>query len=166
MARVRPLLRSAMTSLEPLTDGETGIQTVIARIDRGDSDRDRDQIMALDRRATQVAEEIERYEPGKLPEQWRRYLSEMRLSAVLLAQATSENDRSSMLSAARRLNATCLGCHSVLRDAANRSSIGSFGPRRNIPAASDNHGSPVDFPGDHLGALGIDSKQMVQEKLR
>jgi RNA polymerase sigma-70 factor (ECF subfamily) len=109
------LLRSAMTSLEPLTNGETELQSLVARIDRRESSRECDQIMALTRRAIQVAGEIEHHEPGKLQDDWRKYSVEMRVSAVLLAQATRENDPSSMLSAARRLNATCLGCHEVFR---------------------------------------------------
>ena len=80
---------------------------MIARIDRRRSDRECDRIIALARRAIQVAEEIERYEPGKRPDEWRKYSVEMRLSAVLLAQATRENDRSSMLSASRRPAAEC-----------------------------------------------------------
>ena len=108
-------LRSAMTSLEPLTNGQPEIQSLLARIDRVESSRECDQIMALTRRATQVAQEIEHYEPGKLRDEWREYSVEMRLSSVLLAQATRENNPSSMLSAARRLNATCLGCHEVFR---------------------------------------------------
>jgi RNA polymerase sigma factor (sigma-70 family) len=102
-------VRSAMASLGPLTDGDGGIRAAIAGIDRGNSDRER--IISLARQATQVAGEIDGYQPGKRPVQWRDYLSEMKLSAALLAQATGENDRTLMLSAARRLNASCLGCH-------------------------------------------------------
>jgi RNA polymerase sigma factor (sigma-70 family) len=104
-------VRSAMASLGPLTDGEGGIRTAIALIDRGNFDRDREPIASLARRATRVAGEIDRYEPGERSLQWREYLTQMRLSAALLAQATGAKDRSSMLSAARRLNASCLGCH-------------------------------------------------------
>ena len=114
-------LRQAMASLEPLSDRGLGIEDVIARIDRGESDRDRDRIIALTQRAIRVAEEIEPYEPGKEPEQWRKYLSELRISSTLLARATTENDRSSMRAAARRLNAACLGCHQVFCVSAGRS---------------------------------------------
>ena len=71
--------------------------------------------MALTRRATQSAREIEHIDPGKHRDDWRKYSADMRVTAVLLAQATQDNDSSSMLSAARRLNATCLGCHEMFR---------------------------------------------------
>jgi RNA polymerase sigma factor (sigma-70 family) len=108
-------LRSAMFSLRPATGRETGIQTLIARIDRLDADGGDFQIAAFARRATQVADEIEQYAPGKRSEDWRKYSTEMRRSAILLAQATQENNHASMLSAARRLNATCLACHETFR---------------------------------------------------
>jgi RNA polymerase sigma factor (sigma-70 family) len=104
-------VRSAMLSLEPLGDRETRMQTLIELIERPGAQRGAEQIVAFARRATQVADEIERYEPGKLPDDWRNYSAEMRQSAILLAQATQENNHASMLSAARRLGATCLGCH-------------------------------------------------------
>ena len=108
-------LRSAMTSFKPLTNGQSEIRSLVARIDRVASSGECDQIMALTRRATQVAQEIEHYQPGYHRDEWRNYSADMRVSAVLLAQATRDNDSSSMLSAARRLNATCLGCHEIFR---------------------------------------------------
>ena len=132
---------SAMASLGPLTDADGGIRTVIAGIDRGGSDRDRDPIMALARQATRVAGEIDRYEPGQQSVQWRDYLSEMRLSAALLAQATGENDRSSMLSAARRLNASCLGCHEVFCETV-RESAPAISPL--VPWAESSRGRASD----------------------
>ena len=118
-------LRQAMASLAPLSERGAGIEDVIARIDRGETDHDHDRIIALTQRAIRVAEEIAPYEPGKEPEQWRRYLSEMRVSSALLAQATTENDRPSMLWAARRLNAACLGCHQVFCLSGDRSGSGT-----------------------------------------
>ena len=128
-------LRLAMASLEPLTDGAGGIEGVMAGIDGVETNGDRDRIPALSRRATEVAEAIEPYEPGRRTSQWRSYLSEMRLSSVLLAQATRENDRSSMRLAARRLNAACLGCHEAFRESARESAAGA-----------DSFGSPVKSP--------------------
>ena len=71
--------------------------------------------MAFARAATQVADEIDRYEPGKHAGDWRNYSAEMRQSAILMAQATQQNNHSLVLSAARRLSATCLGCHETFR---------------------------------------------------
>jgi hypothetical protein len=108
-------LRSAMSSLAPLTDGETGLQSVIAQIDRPDANRGALRVTAFARRAIRVADEIEQYASAKRPEEWHKYATEMQRSAILLAQASQQNDRSSMLSAARRLNATCVGCHEAFR---------------------------------------------------
>jgi RNA polymerase sigma factor (sigma-70 family) len=113
-------LRSAMSSLEPQAVGVTGLEALIARIDRPAALQDCERILAFSRRATQVAEEIEDHEPGKLPDQWRKYSTEMRHSAVLLAQATQQYDQPSMLTAARRLNATCVGCHEAFRESSNQ----------------------------------------------
>ena len=117
-------VRSAMASLEPLTAQAGGLESAIERIDRDGSVREREQIKAMARRATQAAAEIEGYEPNKQPDQWREYSSEMKLSAALLAQAASENDRSSMLLAARRLNSSCLGCHEAFCQTAPASAAG------------------------------------------
>ena len=108
-------LRSAMATLEPLCDGEKGIQTVIAQVERPTADRDCERILAFSRRASQVAQESEEYVPGKLPDEWRELSAEMRASAGLLAYAAQRNDQSSMLTAARRLGATCVACHEAFR---------------------------------------------------
>jgi RNA polymerase sigma factor (sigma-70 family) len=106
-------VRSAMASLEPPHGGATEMrmQALLDEIERSGADRSEREIAAFARRATQVADEIEPYSPGRLPDEWRRFSAEMRQSAVLLAQATQTNDQASMLGAARRLNAACLGCH-------------------------------------------------------
>jgi RNA polymerase sigma factor (sigma-70 family) len=106
-------VRSAMSSLKPLCGGETGMQMqpLIDEIDRSGADRSMQKIAAFARRVTQVADEIEPYSPGRLKDDWRKYSGEMRNSAIMLAQATQANDHASMLGAARRLNAACLGCH-------------------------------------------------------
>ena len=57
--------------------------------------------------------EIARHDPGKLREIWRMSTAEMHNSAVLLAKATEQNDRASLVAAALRLDATCLKCHKV-----------------------------------------------------
>ena len=106
-------VRSAMSSLEPRHAGDTKMrmQSLIAEIERSGADRSEQEIAAFARRATQVADEIQPYLPGRLPDEWRRYSAEMRQSAVVLAQATQMHDQASMLGAARRLNAACLACH-------------------------------------------------------
>jgi RNA polymerase sigma factor (sigma-70 family) len=110
-------VRSAMSSLEPLHGDATEMpmQTLFDEIERSGTDRSMQQIAAFARRATQVADEIEPYSPARRSDDWRTYSAEMRDSAILLAQATQANDHASMLGAARRLNAACLGCHETFR---------------------------------------------------
>jgi RNA polymerase sigma factor (sigma-70 family) len=109
-------VRSAMASLEPPGGPQPAMQTLIERIEQQPgADRVADQITAFARRATQAADEIERFEPPKHSDDWRNYTREMRHSAIVLAQATQQNNHASMLSAARRLQATCLGCHESFR---------------------------------------------------
>jgi RNA polymerase sigma-70 factor (ECF subfamily) len=117
-------VRTAMASLKSLSDAEGGLETAIARISRDETGRERELVAALAGRATQAAEDIEGYEPGDRREQWREYVSDMKRSAALLAQAASENDRSSMLIAARRLGASCLGCHQAFIGSARESAPG------------------------------------------
>jgi RNA polymerase sigma-70 factor (ECF subfamily) len=121
-------VRTAMASLEPLSNGGGGIETVIACINGDGPGRERELIVAMAGRATRAAEDIESYAPGERTEQWREYATEMKVSAALLAQAASANDRSSMLTAARRLGASCLGCHQAFCGSARESvpGIGSL----------------------------------------
>ena len=72
-------------------------------------------IIARARRAAQVATELESHKPGKNEDQWRDYASEMRLAAEQLVQNTQENSSLAMLTAAHRLDASCLKCHEVFR---------------------------------------------------
>jgi RNA polymerase sigma-70 factor (ECF subfamily) len=141
-SRSRAAVRTAMASLKPLADREGGIETAIARISRDQPGLEPEVVAALAGRVTQAAVDIEDYKPGERGEQWREYVSEMKLSAALLAQSASENDRPSMLSAARRLGASCLGCHQAFRASARESAagIGSFIPPAEISAGRTRNG--------------------------
>jgi RNA polymerase sigma-70 factor (ECF subfamily) len=107
-------IRQTMTAFRPLLDGAKGVEGAVSRVD---SDRsaspDRDQSARLSRQAARVSREIYGYDPGRNRDNWRDYVVEMRTSAVLLAQATEENDAFGMLSAARRLDVSCQKCHNL-----------------------------------------------------
>jgi RNA polymerase sigma-70 factor (ECF subfamily) len=114
--QTRAVIHQAMTPCQPLCDGVTGDQTMLARVARvsaGSSDPD--QVIDLARQVAQIAAGLEGVDPGKNRDQWRGYAVEMRQSALVLAQATQENDPFAMLTAARRLDASCLKCHNVFR---------------------------------------------------
>ena len=51
--------------------------------------------------------------PARIGRSWRGFAFEMRQSGLQLAQATQEHDELAMLSAARRLDASCVRCHEV-----------------------------------------------------
>jgi len=113
-ARAMVAIRQAMAPLTPLLNGATGAESMLARVERARAGSlDHDQVNNLARQAAQVADGIEGHDPGKNRDDWREYVAEMRKSAVLLAQATQENDSFRMLSAARRLDISCQKCHKL-----------------------------------------------------
>jgi cytochrome c556 len=67
------------------------------------------------RQAAQIAAEIATYDPGKNQDEWRNYADEMRRSSVQLAQSSQEIDQLAMVTAAHRLDASCVKCHEVFR---------------------------------------------------
>jgi RNA polymerase sigma-70 factor (ECF subfamily) len=107
-------IRRAMTPLKPMFDRESGVGDVLAGVvpNRSES-RKLGQVASFARQAAQIAAGIERHDPGKNQDAWREYVDEMRASAVMLAQATDENDAFGMLSAARRLETSCQKCHKL-----------------------------------------------------
>jgi RNA polymerase sigma factor (sigma-70 family) len=112
----RPMIeiRQAMTPLKPLLENANGAEQMFARVDRARAGSpDHDQLVNLARQAAHIASGIEGHDPGRNRDDWREYVVEMRKSAMMLAQATQENDSFSMLSAARRLDSSCQKCHKL-----------------------------------------------------
>jgi RNA polymerase sigma factor (sigma-70 family) len=110
----RPV-RESMAQLKPLSEGMAGDAGILDRIRRNESPPELTEVIALARRAAQVATELAQHDPGKMRDIWRANAAEMHDSALLLALASQDNDRSALLSAAFRLDATCLKCHEVFR---------------------------------------------------
>jgi len=107
-------IRQAMTPLKPLMEDAKGVESMLAQVDRARTgSRDHDQLINLARQAARIAAGIEGHDPGRNRDDWREYVVEMRKSAVMLAQATQENDAFGMLSAARRLDTSCQNCHKL-----------------------------------------------------
>jgi RNA polymerase sigma factor (sigma-70 family) len=110
-------VRQIMTSLKPLAEGVSGgTSAVPATATPASSTLDPAQMLNLARQAVKAATAIENHDPGRNWDGWRSYTSEMRQSALQLAQATQEQNQLAMLSAARRLDATCVKCHEVFRE--------------------------------------------------
>ena len=108
-------IRQAMA---PLAGGSPGIQSVLSRVDGPRALPDRDQVTRLAQQASRIATEIESHDPGRNPDIWRSLAAEMRRWADVLARATQEDDRTGMILAARRLDASCLNCHDLFREPA------------------------------------------------
>jgi RNA polymerase sigma factor (sigma-70 family) len=110
--KVRPL----MISLKPMSDEVIGLSKTFARPTREQPTTDEfTGIIVRARRAAQVATELESHDPGKNRDQWRNFAGEMRIAAEQLVQNTQENSPLAMLTAAHRLDASCLKCHEVFR---------------------------------------------------
>jgi RNA polymerase sigma-70 factor (ECF subfamily) len=108
-------VRQIMSKLGTPSKEGLGAASLLAKIVREESTPDPSQVLAMARSTAQVASQIITHDPGRNRADWRGYADEMRLSSLLLVQATEENDRSLMLSAARRLDTSCLKCHKLYR---------------------------------------------------
>ncbi len=92
------------------------LERLLTLIDQADhSLPERFQVLVLARQARSTADRIEECDPEKNRAEWRKSAGEMQLSAVLLAQATLENDEPGQRDAARRLRASCTACHVTFR---------------------------------------------------
>jgi RNA polymerase sigma factor (sigma-70 family) len=108
-------IRQHMISLKTVSEDGPGLSNIIARYTREHSAADLAQIIAMARQSAQVASEITSHDPGKNRDKWREYAIEMRRSSVQLVQTTEENNQLAMLTAAHRLDASCVKCHEVFR---------------------------------------------------
>jgi RNA polymerase sigma-70 factor (ECF subfamily) len=107
-------VRQAMSALRPLSGRANSIERLLPPVGQGDYGADdRRHVATLARQAARVAGTIRGHDPGRYRDDWREYVAEMRASAILLAQATEENDAIAMLSAARRMDVSCRKCHNL-----------------------------------------------------
>ncbi len=105
-------------SMAPLARASGDTLSVLSRTDGHRAIPDRHQLRGLAEEATRVAIEIEPYLPGRNRDLWRVLAGEMRVSAEQLAHAAREDDRTGMILAARRLDASCINCHDLFREPA------------------------------------------------
>jgi RNA polymerase sigma factor (sigma-70 family) len=109
------VVRQMMTQLKPLSDGARGSAGILDRISLNEPTIEPADMIALARRTAEVAALIADHDPGYSREIWRASATTMHDSALLLARATEENDRTALVSAALRLDAACLKCHEIFR---------------------------------------------------
>jgi RNA polymerase sigma-70 factor (ECF subfamily) len=108
-------VRQAMASLKSLSDGRADGSNNLNLIVRHKRLPEPSQIITIAHRAAEVAAEIETHDPGRNRSDWRYFAVEMRTAALQLAQSAQAHDRSAMLIAAGRLDASCVKCHEVFR---------------------------------------------------
>jgi RNA polymerase sigma-70 factor (ECF subfamily) len=115
----RQTVRATMAAFHPGGVDEEAVEVVLrdlaqGRPGRGEAQRRR--LMRMARRAAEVAEALEGHDPGRRRPHWRRLSIEMRLTALDLTEALARHDERGTRSAAWRLSATCLACHTCFRD--------------------------------------------------
>jgi len=111
-ARFEPI-RAAMLPFSPQHQGREGVGDVLSRLVRGDSSAtDHDRAAELADLALRAATQIEDFDPGRDRLLWRASAAKMKQSAAALAQSARIGDGLAMVAAARRLDATCVQCHS------------------------------------------------------
>ncbi len=74
-----------------------------------------EQVEALARTFQWVAEQTAGIDSGRDREVWLFHAAKMRLAAIDLGEAARNGDRLALLGAARRLDASCVGCHTAFR---------------------------------------------------
>jgi RNA polymerase sigma factor (sigma-70 family) len=107
--------REHMISLKTVSEDGPGLSNIVARYTREPSATGLARIVTMARQAAQSATDIAAYDPGKNRDEWRHYADEMRRSSVQLVQTSLENNELAMVTAAHRLDASCVKCHEVIR---------------------------------------------------
>jgi RNA polymerase sigma factor (sigma-70 family) len=115
LALSQSTVRQAMRSLRPLAAGVPGVTALASP---APSAPDATQILILAHKANKAATDLDAYDPGAHRDEWRLFAAEMRHSAMQLAQAAQQNNQLAMLTAARRLDASCLKCHEAFHESA------------------------------------------------
>jgi RNA polymerase sigma-70 factor (ECF subfamily) len=106
-------IRAAMLPFKPQDQDQKAIGEMMSRLVGGNpSATDLDRAAELADLATRAATEIEDFDPGRDRLLWRASAVEMKRSATDLAQSVRVGDGLAMAAAARRLDATCVQCHS------------------------------------------------------
>jgi hypothetical protein len=74
---------------------------------------DRDRLGRLAERAARAADAVSAFDAGPRRDAWRAYAGEMKLAALELARLDGDASGRDLLGGIRRLNATCVRCHSA-----------------------------------------------------
>jgi RNA polymerase sigma factor (sigma-70 family) len=109
-------VRRAMQSLHLPAGASMNLETKIQQsLEDGDVFVEREQLEGLARKVQWVAEQTADQDPGRSSELWLFHAARLRLAALDLGQAARISDRAALLSAARQMDTTCIGCHEIFR---------------------------------------------------
>jgi len=108
--------RDAMALFEPVLSGQPDLAELLESLERKDEGPvELDRLGRAAELAVMVADQIADKGPSGREESWRSGVGEMRLAALELSRARWDGDRVELLASARRLNATCVQCHSTFQ---------------------------------------------------
>lgn len=107
-------IQTAMTLFEPALDGHRDLGELIDALERGGGDSiAHERVDHAAELAVLIADRIESKGPAGREATWRGGVGQMRLAALELSRASRRGDRAELLASARRLNTTCVQCHST-----------------------------------------------------
>jgi RNA polymerase sigma-70 factor (ECF subfamily) len=110
------VVREAMEPFQPCREGGQDLGRILTALARADAPPpETGQVLMLARLAVRSAAQVATHDPGRLRDDWRDSAREMEDSALELAQASQQGDQLAMVTAARRLDASCLKCHELFR---------------------------------------------------
>jgi RNA polymerase sigma-70 factor (ECF subfamily) len=106
--------REAMHPFRPASEGGQGLALTLAALVRPDAPPPGiDQIARLAHESARAADRLQAEDPARMRDRWRQSASAMRQAALELALASRDTNPLALLTAARRLDASCLKCHEV-----------------------------------------------------
>jgi RNA polymerase sigma-70 factor (ECF subfamily) len=116
---LHPRVAHTMTVFRPAGEGGEGIEMALHRLADGGAwpgEAERARLVQMAYRTGQVADVVHSLAPDRRRRDWRLLASEMRTSALDLAEALAHNDEQATRTTARRLTGTCQTCHATFRD--------------------------------------------------
>jgi RNA polymerase sigma-70 factor (ECF subfamily) len=110
-------VRNAMALIGPETSHLPDLRELIGPLERMEEDGggfpDLDRLGRLAERASLAADASLAFDAGPRRDVWRAYAGEMKLAAVELARLDGDAPGRELLAGVRRLNATCVQCHTT-----------------------------------------------------
>jgi RNA polymerase sigma-70 factor (ECF subfamily) len=139
-------VRQSMASFRPEAEGGRGYGPILAAAARDEtSEPDFARILPAAREAASVAGRLEQQDiPGPLAALWRQLAHDMKSSALDLERACREGNDLAVVTAARRLDASCLDCHALFRQGSGSGALSASDPSTScafFPEPSDRPGT-------------------------